>query len=91
MDTGVIVDLSMQALKIVFILTLPTVIVSATVGLLVAFLEAITQIQEQSIGMTIKIIAVLITVMLTAHWMGDMALNFAERLFALIPSVGPTR
>lgn len=88
METAKILDLSVQALQVVFILSLPTVIVSAVVGLIVAFLEAVTQIQEQSIGMGAKILAVLVTIMLSAHWAGGVEYNFADRLFGMIPAIG---
>lgn len=87
MDAQVVIELTYRALQLVIVLLLPPLGVSIVVGLLVAFLEAITQIQDQSIGNAVKIIAVLITLMLTAHWMGASTLQFANSLMDLIVTV----
>ena len=68
-------------------LSLPTVIVIAIIGLLVALVQAVTQVQEQSIGFGIKLIAGVVVIGLTAQWMGGEMLNFINALFAAIPSI----
>ncbi|HVA36984.1 MAG TPA: flagellar biosynthetic protein FliQ [Candidatus Dormibacteraeota bacterium] len=49
--------LARHALVICALLALPTLAVSATVGLAVALLQAATQVQEQTIAMLPKLIA----------------------------------
>jgi type III secretion protein S len=76
-----------QALALTLMLSLPTVIVIAIIGLLVALVQAVTQVQEQSIGFGIKLIAGVVVIGLTAQWMGGEMLNFINALFAAIPSI----
>ncbi len=76
-----------QALALTLMLSLPTVIVVAIIGLLVALVQAVTQVQEQSIGFGIKLIAGVIVIGLTAQWMGGEMLNFINALFAAIPGI----
>jgi type III secretion protein S len=86
-EAQTVIELTYRALQLVIVLLLPPLGVSVVVGLLIAFAEAITQIQDQSIGTAVKIIAVLITLMLTAHWMGASTLEFGRMLMDLIVTV----
>lgn len=87
MEASSIIDLTYRALQLVIMLLLPPIGVSVVVGLLIAFVEAITQIQDQSIGTSVKVIAVLLTLMLSAHWMGASTLQFGRMLMDLIVTV----
>lgn len=87
MEAQAVIELTYRALQLVIMLLLPPLGVSVVVGLLIAFLEAITQIQDQSIGTSVKIVAVLLTLMLTAHWMGASTLQFGHMLMDLIVTV----
>jgi len=91
METPAVIELTYRALQLVIVLLLPPIGVSVAVGLLIAFLEAITQIQDQSIGTSVKIIAVLLTLMLTAHWMGASTVQFGRMLMDLIVTVRAVR
>ena len=62
------------------LLSLPAVLVSALVGLIVGVFQAVTQIQDQSIAIAPKFIAVVITVVLTASWAGAELHNFGQKL-----------
>lgn len=87
MSSSTVLDLTYRALQLTLMLILPVIAVSVITGLLVAFLEAITQIQDQSIGTAVKVVAVLLTLMVVAHWMGAGTLEFARMLFGLIATV----
>lgn len=76
-----------EALLLVLWLSLPAVLVAGVVGLLVAFAQAITQIQDQTISFGIKLIAAIVAIALTSAWLGGELLNFANRLFDAIPNI----
>ena len=82
-----VIDLSYQALILILILSLPAVVTSAIVGLLVGLLQAVTQIQDQSISYAAKLIAVSVVTTLSARWMGGELFQFAENLFHLLPAI----
>lgn len=76
-----ILDFTREGLLIVLWVSLPVVVVSTVTSLLVAVLQAVTQIQDQNIGQSIRLIAVMVAIVATAGWLGRDVLRFAERAF----------
>jgi type III secretion protein S len=76
-----------QALGLVLMLALPSVIVIAVAGLIVALVQAVTQVQESSIGFGIKLIAGVAVIAVTSQWMGNALYNFIESIFTAIPRI----
>jgi type III secretion protein S len=74
-------DLVHRALMLVLTLSLPFAALAAAIGLVVALAQAVTQIQDQSIGQTLKLIAVLCLIVLLSTWMAHEVKQFAEQLF----------
>jgi type III secretory pathway component EscS len=60
----------------------PPVIVVAIVGLLIAFIQAATQLQEQTFQYAAKFIAIVMTIFLTASLAGTTLYHFTDRLFS---------
>lgn len=87
MDVGSLTTFLKQGLSLVLLLSLPTVIVIAVVGLGVALLQAVTQVQESSIGFGIKLIAGVAVIALTSQWMGNEVLNFIDSIFTAIARI----
>jgi type III secretion protein S len=79
MDSASITDMTMRALMLVLWLSLPSVLTAAAVGLLVAIVQAATQIQDQSIGQALKLVAVFVVLAITAVWSANAAFNFADQ------------
>jgi type III secretion protein S len=76
-----IIDLSIQALILVLMLSLPTIIVTVIAGILVGMLQAVTQIQDQSISHGVKVICAIVSLVLTISWAGSELHQFAYRMF----------
>jgi type III secretion protein S len=76
-----------QALLLVLWLSLPAVLAAGIVGLGVAFLQGITQVQDQTISFAIKLVAAVGAIALTSAWLGGELLSFAQRMFDAIPNV----
>ncbi|WP_391087367.1 type III secretion system export apparatus subunit SctS [Vibrio sp. NH-UV-68] len=72
-----IIHSATQALTLVLFLSLPPILASALIGTLVSLIQAITQVQEQTLGFVFKLIAVIITLLITAQWMGTELHSFA--------------
>ena len=61
-------------------------VVSAISGLIVAILQAATQVQEQTSSYLVKFSAVSVTLVLFSGWIGNEMLNFTRELFnSLVP------
>ena len=85
MHEGDVVAYLNKAVYLVFVLSLPTILVASLVGTLFSLLQALTQIQEQTLSFGVKLIAVGITLFLTAGWMGGEIYRFTLMLFELFP------
>ncbi|CAM2009312.1 type III secretion system export apparatus subunit SctS [Acanthopleuribacter pedis] len=88
MDQATLVELTIHALTLVLLLSLPAVIVASGFGVLVSLLQAVTQVQEQTLSFGVKLIAVVVTLALTARWTGMELFLFMERLLELLPQIG---
>lgn len=87
MPTATLIDYSYQALVLVAMLTLPTVLTAAAVGLLVGFLQAVTQVNDQSISQAAKLLATVVVLLLTLRWVGHEMVTFAQQLFRNFPAL----
>lgn len=76
-----------EAMVLVMLLSMPPIIVASVVGILVSLLQALTQIQEQTLSFAIKLIAVALTIAAMAGWLGNEILNYTLRLFNEFPSM----
>jgi type III secretion protein S len=80
-------QLVFQALWLVMVLSAPPVLVAAIVGLVIAFLQAATQIQEQTFQYAAKFFAIVLTIFLTASLLGGTLLTYADRVLSEFPSL----
>jgi type III secretion protein S len=80
-----VVHLVREALWLVLVLSAPPILAASVVGLVVAFLQAATQLQEQTLTYTVKFITVTLTLLLTASVIGSSLYHFADRLFGDFP------
>ena len=79
-----VLDLTREGLQLVFWVSLPVVLVAALTALLVALGQAVTQIQDQSIGQSIRLIAVMLTIVFASAWLARDVLQFAERAMQIV-------
>lgn len=70
-----------QALILVMQLSLPPIIVASVVGIAFSLLQAITQLQEQTLSFGVKLVAVAIALFLMTDWLCGALLRFGETLF----------
>lgn len=84
MSQAVIIHLSSELLWIVLLLSAPIVIVASVVGVMVSLVQALTQIQDQTIQFLVKLTAASITLVATYHWMGDVLISYTVRSFEQI-------
>ena len=81
MFTNEIYQLSYRALLMILILSGPPILISMAVGLFVAILQAATQIQEQTLSFTVKLIAVIFTLLLMGGWLGAQIVQYTNTIF----------
>jgi type III secretion HrpO family protein len=88
MNQAELLNYAQQCLIIVLRLSLIPIIVATVIGVIVSLLQALTQIQEQTLGFAVKLIAISLTIMLSASWMGAQLLLYTQDIFAHFPLLG---
>ena len=71
-----------EALLLSVAVALPVVAIAALVGLVVAVLQAATQIQDATIAHLPRFLAVAVALAVLGPWMGSQIAVFAARIFA---------
>ena len=81
-----IVDMGRQALFVALKLSLPLLVVGLVVGLSVSIVQAVTQIQEQTLSFIPKILAVVGTLMFLMPWMLRVIVEYTRGLLLKLPT-----
>jgi type III secretion protein S len=76
-----------EAMMLVMLLSMPPIAVASFVGILVSLIQALTQIQEQTLSFAIKLIAVAVTIAGMSGFLGAEILNFTLKLFNDFPNL----
>ena len=76
-----------ESMMLVMILSMPPILVASVVGVVVSLLQALTQIQEQTLSFAVKLIAVALTIVAMAGILGSEMLNYTIKLFDEFPSI----
>lgn len=84
MTTPDLVSYLTKAFYLVLWLSLPPILVASIVGTLVSLVQALTQIQEQTLSFAIKLIAVWVTLLLLARWVGGELYNYTQSVFGML-------
>jgi len=74
-------DYAVQALYMVMILSLPPIVVASAVGIVLSLVQAITQLQEQTLTFGVKLLAVGLTLFLMGGWLGGEILRYSSDIF----------
>ena len=75
------IHLAQQAILVTVLVSAPPVLAALCVGLALAVFQALTQIQEQTVQMAAKIIAVFGSLLLLGYWMAAQIFAFASNIF----------
>ncbi|MDR3144619.1 MAG: type III secretion system export apparatus subunit SctS [Puniceicoccales bacterium] len=85
MNESLILSVTSKALILVLVLSMPPILVATAVGLFISLIQALTQIQEQTLGFAVKLIFVILVLSLTTYWIGGEVLEFTNYLFNNFP------
>lgn len=82
------IDVACEAIFVAIRLGAPIMLVALIVGVAVALFQALTQMQEMTLGFVPKIIATFLTAILTLPYMIHTLVGFGEGLFQRIAALG---
>ena len=81
MNQAELLDYAQKCLILMLRLSMIPIAVATVIGIIVSLLQALTQIQEQTLGFAVKLITITITIMLCASWMGGEMLLYTQEIF----------
>ena len=86
MIENLMIKVTTQGLVMVLVLSAPVILTSMVVGLTISVIQAITQIQEQTLTMVPKLFATFIVIALSGYWIASLMVRFAQNLFYQFPN-----
>ena len=66
----------------------PPLLAATLCGLIVSVLQAVTQIQDQTLPYVVKLLAVSVTLAAVGRWFGSELMQLTSLAFTMIPGVG---
>ncbi len=77
-------DLFQDAVGVVIRIAGPMLVLSMVVGILVALIQAVTQIHEQTLSFLLKLIVVVLCLTIGGGWMMQVLEDFTLEVYALM-------
>lgn len=74
-------ELIRNALILVLLISAPMLVIGLVVGILVSLLQAVTQIQEQTLTFIPKITAMVIAAIILMPWIGQRLIDYTATMF----------
>lgn len=84
MDTSMVAEVLREGVWVIIKLSAPMLLLSMTVGVLLAIFQAVTQIHEQTLSFIFKLTVVITYMLITGGWMMENLLDYARGLYELM-------
>ncbi|NOX56315.1 MAG: flagellar biosynthesis protein FliQ [Planctomycetes bacterium] len=81
------VELGRAAVMLTLIIAAPVLITAVVVGLVISILQAVTQVQDQTITFVPKIIAMLLAALYFLPWLTAQLVEYSTELIREIPAL----
>mgnify|MGYP000480286307 CR=1 FL=1 len=82
-----VLDLGRDALWTTVLMAGPAMLIGLAVGVAIALIQALTQVQEMTLVFVPKIVAIFIALLIFLPLMGAMIGKYAQETFAMIASM----
>lgn len=82
MTVDAVVEIAKDALFLIIKVSLPVLLVSMVIGLIISIFQTITSIQEQTLTFVPKVIGIFLTLMLLGGWMMNNMVEFTTKLWS---------
>jgi flagellar biosynthetic protein FliQ len=87
MSHVLVVDLARNMIMTALLIAAPMLVVALAVGLVVSIIQAVTQIQEQTLSFVPKLVAVSVTFIIALPWIIQIMVKYTSELFRSLPSM----
>ena len=85
MNQDVVINLVMNAMTLAFKVAMPLLGVALVLGLAVSIVQAVTQIQEQTLSFIPKILGLVAVIAIAGPWMLSTIVDWTTELWQQIP------
>jgi flagellar biosynthesis protein FliQ len=85
MTQDTVVSLVVQMMGVTLKVAMPMLLVGLVVGLAISVLQAVTQIQEQTLSFIPKVLGLVAVVAIAGPWMLSTIVTWTQELWAQIP------
>lgn len=86
MSQEMVMDVGIEAIRTVLLISAPVLLLGLLVGLIVSIIQATTQIQEQTLSFIPKLVAIALALLVFGPWMMSMMYDFTINIFENIPN-----
>lgn len=86
MSQDLVMEIFNGAVALAFKLGVPLLLIAMVVGLIIAILQAATQVHEQTLTFAPKVIAVALALLALGPWMASEVMDFMNYIFELMAS-----
>lgn len=84
-----LIALGRETVALVLLVSAPPLLAALLVGLVTGVLQAATQVQEQTLGVAPRLLAVFVALGVAAPWIGARLARFAQACLELVPRISP--
>ena len=84
---GAFVNAAREALLVTVLVSAPPLLAALVVGLVLSVFQALTQVQEQTLGVLGRILAVFSAIFFLGYWMAGQVSALATKLFTEFPNL----
>jgi flagellar biosynthetic protein FliQ len=87
MTPETVLTIASESLTLTALLAAPLLLVTLITGVLVGVLQAATQINEMTLSFIPKLLALVLTLLITGPWMLQLITSYTRTLFTNIPGM----
>jgi flagellar biosynthesis protein FliQ len=87
MTPELVMTVAREALTVTVLVATPLLLAALITGVLVGVLQAATQINEMTLSFIPKLLALVVTLLVTGPWMLELLTSYTRMLFRNIPSM----
>ena len=83
-----VLAIAREALTVTLLVASPMLVFGLVIGLIISIFQAVTQINEMTLTIVPKIVAVAVSLLIFLPWMINLLIDFTRHMFAMIPTLG---
>jgi len=88
MTPQTVIAIAREALTVTLLVAAPMLVFGLVIGLIISIFQAVTQINEMTLTIVPKIVAVAVSLLIFLPWMINLLIDFTRHMFAMIPTLG---